>query len=73
MTDRYNFLTVALEKNTRSDDAEVLITAIKQLRGVLDVVPHISDANDVVAELRVRDHYRKQLMDVVYPNTKTNV
>jgi hypothetical protein len=60
MTDRYNYLTVALETDIRSDDAEALIAAIRMLRGVLKVEPNVTDPNDwlVISFLRALDHCR---------------
>lgn len=43
MTDRTNALLVVLEKDIRIDDAQVLVDAIKMLRGVLDVECNIPD------------------------------
>ena len=43
MTDRYNALTVVMEKDMRDDDAEALIAAIRQLRGVLSVSGNVAD------------------------------
>lgn len=37
MSDRYFALTVVLEQDIRDDDAEPLIAAIRQMRGVADV------------------------------------
>lgn len=67
MTDRYNYLTVALEKDIRSDDAEALISAIKQLRGVLSVEPNVSDPGDWLAESRVRQELGTKLWEILYP------
>ena len=39
MSERYNYLTVALEKEIREDELPPLLAAIRQLRGVLDVQP----------------------------------
>ena len=69
MTDRYNFLTVALEKDIRSDDAEPLIAAIKQMRGVADVKPNVSNGSDMVAEIRARDAINNKLWAVINPAT----
>lgn len=55
MTDRYNAFTVILENDIRDDDAQPIINAIKQIRGVLDVQPAQSDVIAVsVASSRVR-------------------
>jgi len=43
MTDRFHTLTVTLEREIRDDDAEALIKAIMQLRGVLDVQGEVAD------------------------------
>jgi hypothetical protein len=67
MTDRYNSLTVVLEKNIRSDDAEVLIEAIKCLRGVLSVKPRVNEITDHVAYERVRRELGEKLWAVLYP------
>ena len=68
MTDRYNSLTVVLERDMRSDDAEALITAIMQLRGVIGVEPNVSDSLSTVAEVRARHDLSTKLWKVLYPN-----
>jgi uncharacterized protein YeeX (DUF496 family) len=65
MTDRYNALTVVLEENIREDDAEALIAAIRQLRGVQDVVPNVADINSVVADSRARLELLDALIQLV--------
>lgn len=72
MTDRYNAFTVVLEHDIRDDDAEALINAIKQLRGVRNVTPHIADINAQIAEERVRAEYAKKLWSVLYPPKDSN-
>jgi hypothetical protein len=67
MTDRFNFLTVALESDIRSDDAEPLINAIRQLRGVLHVTPHVVRASDYVAEERVRQEMGEKILKIIHP------
>ena len=67
MTDRYNYLTVALEQDIRSDDAEALINAIQMLRGVLKVEPNISDSMSWVAEERARRELGEKILKVIYP------
>jgi hypothetical protein len=61
MTDRYNYLTVILEDDIRSDDAEPLIKAIGMLRGVLAVQPHVANASDRTAQERARHELREEL------------
>lgn len=67
MTDRFNALTVVLERDIREDDAEPLIAAIRQLRGVLSVEPHVSNLSDLIAESRVRREIGERLVTIVYP------
>lgn len=67
MSDRYSALTVALEHDIRSDDAEKLIEAIKALRGVLDVKPHVADECCYVAQTRVRSELHKVIFEAIYP------
>lgn len=71
MTDRYNYLTVAMEKDIRDDDCQPLIEAIKMLRGVVDVTPHVVDGSAWAAEVRVRDEMREKVWRLFYPKEKT--
>lgn len=67
MTDRYNALTVVLEKDIRDDDAEALLAAIRQLRGVLSVSGNVADMDDHIAQERVRHDLGQKLWDVLHP------
>lgn len=67
MTDRYNALTVVLDRDIRSDDAEAIINAIRQIRGVLAVDPHVADMADHVAVARVRAELTEKLWGVLHP------
>lgn len=67
MTDRYNALTVVLEQDIRSDDAEALIEAITCLRGVLKVTPRVANPDEHIAEMRVRQELGEKLWQVLYP------
>ena len=69
MTDRFATLTVALERDIREDDAEALISAIKMLRGVLDVRGDVADQAHYVAESRVRLDLERKLRAVLNPAT----
>ena len=66
---RYNFLTVALEQDIRSDDAEALIKAISLLRGVLKVQPNVTDGTAWVAEERARQDLATKLWAVLHPKS----
>ena len=68
MTDQYNYLTVALETDIRSDDAEALIAAIGMLRGVLKVEPNVANPNDWLAITRARQELGEKLWAVLKPD-----
>ena len=65
MTDRYYSIGVVLEKDIRDDDAECILKAIKMIRGVLSVEPHIADFQSMMAESRAR----KDIVDKIWGNT----
>ena len=64
MTDRYNAFIVILESNIRDDEAQQTIDAIKQIRGVLDVVPHVADSNTAIAEARAKNELWRKVFAV---------
>jgi hypothetical protein len=68
MTDRYNYLTVVLEKDMRTDDAEGLIQAIRRMRGVLTVSGNVADTNAYFAEERARRDLTEKLWHILFPN-----
>jgi len=65
MTDRVNYLTVALEKDMRIDDAQALVQAIRCMRNVLDVKENVADPMGFVIEERVRQEMAQKLIEVV--------
>jgi len=52
VTDRAHSLTVVLERDTRDDDLEPLLTAIRQMRGVVGVEMNIVDPAAYAHETR---------------------
>lgn len=56
MTDRVKALTVVLKDDIRVDDIDVesIVSAIKMVKGVLDVKLHTTDISDHVARERVK-------------------
>ena len=60
-------LTVALDRDYRDDDPslEVLVTAIRALRRVVDVKEHVVDGDLYVAEMRVKTELTKKLYEVL--------
>lgn len=69
MPDRYNSLTVVLETDIRDEEAEALISAISQLRGVLSVSGHVSDLGTHVAQTRARQELEERLWAVLRPES----
>lgn len=67
MTDRFDGLTVVLTKDIREEVAEPIINAIKMLKGVLSVTPHVVDETTYIAEERVRHEFSEKLWAVLYP------
>lgn len=67
MTDRYNAYIVVLDRDIRSDDAEATIAAIKQIRGVLAVMPNVADPGDRIAEMRIRSELGDKIMRLLHP------
>jgi hypothetical protein len=68
MTEQYHTLTVALDHDIRSDDAEWLIKAIGMLRGVLSVTPHPVNPDSWVAEERAKRELTDKLWKVLHSN-----
>lgn len=56
---------MSLERDIRDDDAEPLIAAIRQMRGVLDVQAHVSDVASWTAEERARLELRTRILEVL--------
>lgn len=69
MTDRYNALTVVLDKDTRSDDCEPLISAMRMLSGVCDVEPHVRSIAAATAGLRIRRELTTKIIDLIHQET----
>lgn len=67
MTDRYHSLTVVLAQDIRDDDAEALMSAIKQLRGVLTVTGKVADLDSHMAHERARADLGEKIWTVLYP------
>lgn len=67
MTDRYFALSVLLDKDIRSDDAESIINAILMIKHVMKVEPHVSTIDIWAAEERARRVLGEQVLAVLYP------
>lgn len=65
MADRFHRLTVVLEDDIRSDDAEALLAAIRQLRGVLTVRGNVPNPDFFTAETRAKREIGEKLWEVL--------
>lgn len=54
MTDRFHAFTVVLDRDIREDDAEPIVAAIKMIKGVQSVEPHVVDLEDHSARVPER-------------------
>jgi hypothetical protein len=66
MTDHIRSITVVVE-DMRDDDAESLISAIKQIRGVISATGNVVDLHDFVAYETARNDLTKKLWGVLSP------
>lgn len=63
-----NRISVALEKNVRTDDVEGLVNAIRHMRGVMAVEAQIVDyGTEMVTEMRVKNELWDKIHEVFYP------
>lgn len=70
MTDNYNALIVVLNHNLRSDDAEPLIFAIQQLKGVVSVKGNVVGIESHIADQRAKQDLGEKLWKVLYPEKR---
>lgn len=64
MTDRYNAVVVAFDRDIREDDAEAVINAIRMIKGVVNVTPNVTDISDHVAAMRAKRELSEKLLAV---------
>ena len=70
MTDRFNSLTVVLERDIREDDAESLMEAIRHLRGVRSVAGNVGNIEEHVARARVLHDVKQRLWKEFWEETQ---
>ena len=68
MTDRVKGFTVTLEKDIRIDDVEVIMDAIRMIRGIADVQPSISNHDDLINQMRVKSDLREKFLQFYKDN-----
>ncbi len=65
MTDRVKGVYVALDKDYRTDDVESILTALKMVKGVVDVSINITDFDDWNNRTRIRQELATKLWKVL--------
>ena len=65
MTDRINGFWVALAQDTRIDDAEATLAAVRMIKGVLAVEPRVTNGGDWIVEERVRAEWRNKIYELL--------
>ena len=65
MTDRYNALIVALDRDIREDDAEFIINAIRMIKGVSGVTGNVTDADTFSATIKVTSLVSEKLYQLI--------
>ena len=65
MTDRIKGLTVALDQDYREDDVQGIINAIKLIKGVANVAPIQSHAEDFINRQRIRADLAEKLQQLI--------
>ena len=65
MTDRINAFIVVLDRDYREDDVEPILTALRMVRGVVSVVPHVADLTDQIALERTKNELRSRVYEAL--------
>ncbi|MEK6829015.1 MAG: hypothetical protein AABY15_02730 [Nanoarchaeota archaeon] len=68
MTDRVKGFTVTLEKDIRIDDVEVIMNAIRMIRGIADVQPSIAGHDDLMNQMRIKSELREKFLQFYKEN-----
>lgn len=67
MTDRIHSINVVLKENTRVDDAEYILNAIRMIKGVIAADGNVADLESHMAESRARIDLHEKLFEVLRP------
>jgi hypothetical protein len=61
VTARYRIVTIVLENDVREDAAEVILTALRQIRGVAEVIPQELQIEAHIARAIAVTEIRKEI------------
>lgn len=65
MTDRLRGVVVTFGQDIRVDDAEAILSAIRMIKGVVDVQPVVATYEGDMAEARVNQQWREKLYALI--------
>lgn len=65
MSDRHHSYTVVLEHVLKDEDSDEVIQAIKMVKGVADVVPHVADGGFYIAREQAKSDLRRKMWKVI--------
>lgn len=65
MTNRVDGLVITLDKDYRDDDVEVIVNAIKMIKGVANVEMNVVELKDYLYRSRVRWEVESKLIQAV--------
>lgn len=67
MSDTYNALIVAFERDLTLHEVQRLRDAIEQMRGVLKVTARMADSQSYISDERAKRELGEKLFKVLYP------
>lgn len=65
MTDRIRHITITLERDTRDDDVEPILAALRMVRGVAIVTPHVVTGDAYLARVSATADIRGKLHELI--------
>lgn len=68
MTDRVKGFTVTLEKDIRTDDVEVILNAVRMIKGIAHVEPSLSTHEDHINQERLKWELRDKFYNFIQEN-----
>ena len=68
MSDRHFAFTVCLDREYKDEDAELIASAIRMVKGVMSVEAHVADVPLYYAKESARQELAAKLLAVLHPN-----
>lgn len=63
VTDRIRRITVVLERDYRDDDVQPILSALRMVKGVSIVEPHVATGSEQINREIAKDELRRELWD----------